>query len=223
MSASQVGIPATFEVARALNLLSCSTSFFGGNEQHGPYQSPGLLGLPRPGLEQVNSASNFNSRLYSLYADIVSSLDVNREFADKVETSDLMQSPPIAETVSRFKLIDRKVTHLRARAASDERLKALNGRLVSTGSGGHAFDFERLLVWYVWCANEYGLEKADACLEVWLDADDVEVTNTLWVYGIEVDDEIKLDDGYAITPAKMTPDSSHKNWHSSLRWVTSVI
>ncbi len=105
---------------------------------------------------------------------------------------------------------DAELTALLSEFHADPRVAALNGKMISTGSGGTAFEEQRLAEWFLWCANEFGLEAAKQYLNQWLDADAVHVVNTLWVYGLDLDEEIQLADGYCITPAERLPDSTHK-------------
>jgi hypothetical protein len=93
---------------------------------------------------------------------------------------------------------------------SDPRVSALNGMMLSTGSGAAAFEQSHLEMWYLWSVNEHGAEVTKAHLDSWLDADEVEVIATLWVHGLKVDDAIELADGYSIVSPTRMPDSTHK-------------
>jgi hypothetical protein len=99
-----------------------------------------------------------------------------------------------------------------AKLKEDPRVVALSNKMISTGSGASRFEIKTLAMWFLWCANEFNPKTAEDYLDSFLDSDEVEVTNTLWVLGIEVDDPIELDGGYAIQPAKGMPDSSDKEY-----------
>ena len=49
-------------------------------------------------------------------------------------------------------------------------------------------------------------------LDSFLNSEKISVLNTLWVLGIEVDEPIILDDGYAIKPITEMPDSREKEY-----------
>lgn len=92
----------------------------------------------------------------------------------------------------------------------DQRIKALDGHMISTGSGASRFEINTLAMWFLWAVNEYGNEKAELNLNLYLDSETVPVINTLWVLGIEVDQTIELDNGIKIIPIEDMPDSRDK-------------
>ena len=93
---------------------------------------------------------------------------------------------------------------------SDNRVNNLNGKLVSRGSGGDAFDVKNLAMWYLWAINEFGQEKAESNLNYFLDSETIPVINTLWVLGLEVDEPINLYNGVKILPVQDMPISRDK-------------
>lgn len=94
--------------------------------------------------------------------------------------------------------------------SNDSRVKILEGKMISRGSGAHAFEVKTLAMWFLWCANEFGLENAEKYLNSFLDDDVIPVMNTLWVIGIEIDQPIQLSGGYEILPIADLPDSRDK-------------
>ncbi len=94
--------------------------------------------------------------------------------------------------------------------SNDSRVKALDGKMISHGSGGQSFDAKTLTMWFLWCANEYGAESAEGYLNSFLNDSVVPVMNTLWVLGIEVTEPIQLKDGFEILPIERLPDSREK-------------
>jgi hypothetical protein len=94
--------------------------------------------------------------------------------------------------------------------SNDPRVKDLEGKMISRGSGAQAFEVKTLAMWFLWCANEYGLESAEEHLNLFLDADLVSVINALWIIGVKVEQTICLDGGYEILPIENLPDSRDK-------------
>lgn len=92
----------------------------------------------------------------------------------------------------------------------DPRVISMNGKMISRGSGAQSFEVKTLAMWFLWCANEYGLENAKQFLEEFLNTDEIPVINTLWILGIEVDEPIILRDGYIIQPLENMPNSGDK-------------
>ncbi len=94
--------------------------------------------------------------------------------------------------------------------SEDPRVLALEGKMISQGSHAERFETKNLAMWFLWCANEYGLEAAKSYLESFLDAEEVDVVCTLWVLGIEVDQPITINDRYIIKPIEDMPNSRDK-------------
>jgi hypothetical protein len=92
----------------------------------------------------------------------------------------------------------------------DPRVLHLKDEMISRGSGSYAFEVKNLAQWFLWHANNVGLDVAKSDLELFLNSDEISVINSLWITGIEVGEEIKLEDGISIKPAKDMPDSLEK-------------
>ena len=92
----------------------------------------------------------------------------------------------------------------------DQRVKALEGHMISSGSGASRFETKTLAMWFLWAINEYGNEIAELNLNRFLDSETVPVINTLWVLGIEVDQIIELENGVKIIAIENMPDSRDK-------------
>lgn len=93
---------------------------------------------------------------------------------------------------------------------SDPRVQALAGKMLSRGSVAHRFQDEVLGMWFLWRANETDSETATHDLQCFLDADEINVLNTLWVLGVEVEEPTTLADGFALLPIESMPDSWDK-------------
>lgn len=102
------------------------------------------------------------------------------------------------------------------RLSEDARVRALEGQMVSRGSGATRFEPATLAMWFVWCANSYGEKFANQELESWLNTDEVEVLNSLWVLGVEADESIALSDGYAIQTIADMPDCDEKEYFGKI-------
>ena len=96
--------------------------------------------------------------------------------------------------------------------SEDPRVTALNGKMISNGSSAQIFEVKTLAMWFLWCANEHGLENARKNLELFLTSDEIPVINTLWVLGVEIDAPIKLNDNYILQPLGNMPDSRDKEY-----------
>jgi len=101
-------------------------------------------------------------------------------------------------------------TQVLAMLGDDPRVQALDGKMISNGSGAVRFELKTLAMWFLWAVNEYGQDAAEKNLNTFLDSEKVPVVNTLWVLGIEVDRTLELEHGYRIVPIEEMPDSRDK-------------
>lgn len=99
-----------------------------------------------------------------------------------------------------------------AKLKADPRLSCLEGEMLSRGSGAGIFDVKNLAQWFLWHANNVGQELAVIDLELFLNSKEISVINSLWITGIEVDEEIEIEDGISLRPAKSMPDSREKEF-----------
>lgn len=100
----------------------------------------------------------------------------------------------------------------------DQRVIALDGKIISRGSGSQSFDINILAMWFLWCANEYGEENAETHLNSFLNSAEILVLNTLWILGVKIDQPITLSDGYKIQPIDQMPDSKDKEYFLKFRF-----
>ena len=98
------------------------------------------------------------------------------------------------------------------RLAEDQRATDLNGKMIFQGSGAQRFEIKILAMWFLWYANEFGMEAAEEHLNSFLESEFVDVVNTLYVLGIDLDDAIELEDGYVIRSVENMPDSRDKEY-----------
>ncbi|HUY14127.1 MAG TPA: hypothetical protein VMX16_10945 [Terriglobia bacterium] len=96
------------------------------------------------------------------------------------------------------------------RLGKDLRVIALNDKMISNGYGASRFDVKHLAMWSLWCANEYGSERAESCLNSFLQSEEISAVRVLWVLGVQAADPIALKDGHFIQPIETMPDSSNK-------------
>jgi hypothetical protein len=96
-----------------------------------------------------------------------------------------------------------------AQLQSDPRIAALDKKLLSTGSGGYAFDFQQLALWYLWLLNRDGKGAADLALERYLDASEIHVWLLLGLEGLELASSIKLF-GFEFLRVESLPESDLK-------------
>lgn len=108
--------------------------------------------------------------------------------------------------------------NLLKRLAVDTRVASLDGQMISCGSVASRFDIETLAVWFAWCANSYGEKFANEQLESWLNAEEIEILNSLWVLGVEADESIELNGGYTIQTTSDMPDSDEKEYFGQSRF-----
>ncbi|WP_203249973.1 HEPN domain-containing protein [Cysteiniphilum marinum] len=91
------------------------------------------------------------------------------------------------------------------RLEQDNRVKELQGKMISQGQSAHQFNTENLAMWFLWAHNEFGEVIANNSLNAFLDDQLIGIMNSLWVIGIEVDESIQLSNGIRIIPAKEMP------------------
>jgi hypothetical protein len=92
----------------------------------------------------------------------------------------------------------------------DQRVKDLEGKLISCGTSASPFSVNFLAMWLVWAAHKYGADNAQVYLNEFLDAKRLSVLNVLWISGVELDKKINLCNGYKIVPIGDMPDSGSK-------------
>jgi hypothetical protein len=88
---------------------------------------------------------------------------------------------------------------------SDPRVVRLKGELISQASSGQPLNTHLLAMWYLWYEQEHSSEETKKCLDTFLDSDTIQLNNTLWVLGIEVEEPISLAGGITIQPDKAMP------------------
>lgn len=96
---------------------------------------------------------------------------------------------------------------LKTRLYEDPRVKALEGKHLSTGSGFFLFQNFQLGAWYYWYSKFAGVSKTDQALECFLESDEVEVIHALWVLGVKVAVPLELIDGISLVPTSSLPES----------------
>lgn len=92
----------------------------------------------------------------------------------------------------------------------DPRVKAIEGQLLTKGASRGQIQVHHLALWFLWSAKSNGEHRTWEILNEWLDAEDIELLNTLWVIGLEVDSTLTLDDRFSITHIRDMPDSDDK-------------
>lgn len=100
----------------------------------------------------------------------------------------------------------------------DPRVIALKGKMLSRGNCAETFQTHNLAMWFLWYANENGLNQAVSKLELFLNAETVPILNTLWLLGVFVEEPIELRTGYTIQPARCMPDSQEKEFFLQTRF-----
>jgi hypothetical protein len=94
----------------------------------------------------------------------------------------------------------------------DPRVSTLRDKQISRGNGTQLFDVQTLAMWFLWYANERGIEAAQIALDSFLDSGTIAVVSALWVVGILVEAPVILRDGYTIVPASQMIDSRDKEY-----------
>ncbi len=67
------------------------------------------------------------------------------------------------------------------------------------------FSIYNLAMWFVWCSDQYGLERAIEALITFAEIQKVKVTHCLWLLGLKIREEISLQNGYRILPIESMP------------------
>lgn len=107
--------------------------------------------------------------------------------------------------------------------SGDPRVAALDGTMVPSGIGRHRLDAKLLAMWFMWCANERGEERAREYLNSFLDSEDIPFISVLWVLGMKVGSSITLRDNFLIRPIGEMPDSLHKQQFSQMSFLLSPV
>jgi len=94
--------------------------------------------------------------------------------------------------------------------SNDKRVQSLVGTNIIQAQSSMPFDIERLGCWYLWRANNIGTTQAELELNEYLDSDDLEVVNIVWILGIDVDIKIEILDNIEIIPISKMHDSAVK-------------
>jgi hypothetical protein len=177
----------------------------------GPFKGIGHLGLPQLELEELPSLQSFDMRAVRFFNELLR----RRGLVESLEAQ-LASHPGVndrsglAELLSQASKHHQQIKALLGEIDNHSDVARLRGMFVASGGSRGIFQESELRMWYLWCANEVGPETAREHLHRWLAADEVRVLNTLWVYGINVEQELELAGGYAITPAEQLPDSRDK-------------
>lgn len=101
-----------------------------------------------------------------------------------------------------------------ARYSRDPRFLELNGKTLNTGGGARLHQPEHYPAWWVWRANRFGIERAHAEMDAFLDASAVTVLYTLGLYGLRVDAPVTLTDRVSLVSTTRLPFSRHSHWVS---------
>lgn len=104
----------------------------------------------------------------------------------------------------------------------DSRLSEFEGMMLACGNSASAFDFKRMVAWWLWLANEVGIEKADEHLENFLSNQVVECMLVHWVHGVIPTEIISLTDEIRLVPVSEMPDSAEKEHILRSRWKNDV-
>lgn len=104
------------------------------------------------------------------------------------------------------------------RLTSDPRSAHVSEKMVSCGTGATRVELQRLAAWWLWRANDVGIERADSELNAFLDADEIEVQGVVWTYAIEPTETIRLRDGISVVPLTEMPPSADKEDFLTLRF-----
>jgi hypothetical protein len=105
-----------------------------------------------------------------------------------------------------IEFLRKSIVHL-----AQERLE--NKMIATGGGGGYRFSIEPFKMWWLWLANNIGIEEANRELQRYLDSDAVTVVRALWVSGIQIDEQIDLGDNYLFQPVGLMPESDDKEYY----------
>jgi len=72
------------------------------------------------------------------------------------------------------------------------------------------FSLDILVAWWLWRANQEGIEVADSDLENFLIREETEVLSVLWLHGVEARETIQITDGISLVPVSQMIDCGHK-------------
>jgi hypothetical protein len=87
----------------------------------------------------------------------------------------------------------------------DSRTHKLADRFLNVGNGGGLYTPDSLARWWLWRANEVGSEQADGDLNSYLDAEQVEAWEQVWVFGLDVLAPVELTNTVSLVPWEQAP------------------
>jgi len=96
------------------------------------------------------------------------------------------------------------------RLNKDDRFRKFESRMLAQGSGATRLEAATLAAWYLWRANEVGLEEATTDLENFLNSDDIVTMGALWLYGVAPSERFPVTEDIDIVPTEQMPNSGDK-------------
>jgi hypothetical protein len=107
------------------------------------------------------------------------------------------------------------------RLSQDRRAIALEGTMVGSGASWQKFDVSFLAIWWIWRANEVGIEIADRNLDDYLSNTTTDALMALWVYGLRAPKRVALFDGIELIPTEEMPLSRDQEEFMRQKYPTS--
>lgn len=81
---------------------------------------------------------------------------------------------------------------------------------------------DRIVCWWLWRANDVGVDTANSELDHFLNSDEISCSAVLWVYGVESTQIIQLSENVWIYPPNEMPDSEDKENVLRSKWKHDV-
>lgn len=103
---------------------------------------------------------------------------------------------------------------IRVRLQQDPRVAALEGKMITHGTGGSSFSLDHFCMWYLWLEDEFKPAAAAEYLERFLTQELHSVLVTEWILGIRVERSISLGGGIEIRPVSAMPPSQDREQFS---------
>lgn len=117
---------------------------------------------------------------------------------------------------------DSQAGSIGAKIAVDQRVKSLEGKMISNGHGSASiFDKLSLTLWHLWNANNNGFSRANEDLENFLNNDHIDYQFALWINGVFLNHDLQLEDGIRIVPIHNMPLSHEKSFFSQISILNS--
>lgn len=110
---------------------------------------------------------------------------------------------------------NQKLDHVTRKYLEDElskhsEIKKFEGKMIRYGNRSEVFSLWKVINWFIWYSHLYTLRKVKNALKRFLYIKYFNIIPALWIMGLNVETEIKLNDETSIVPVDVLPHSMDK-------------